>query len=954
MEDFFMATKTKYVYFFGNGKAEGNAGMRAELGGKGANLAEMASIGLPVPAGFTISTDVCKYFYDNGKKYPSTLNSDVDAYLAKLEKSMGKKLGDEKDPLLVSVRSGAAISMPGMMDTILNLGLNDKSVLGLASKTNNPRFAWDAYRRFIQMFGDVAMGVPHDEFEAAISAVKAKKNLKLDTEMDTSDLQELVSKYKVIYKNHTGKDFPQNPKEQMWHAIDAVFGSWMNARAIKYRELNNIKGLKGTAVTVMAMVFGNKGETSGTGVCFSRDPGNGKNEFMGEYLMNAQGEDVVAGIRTPQKLAQLEQTNAKIYKQLCDVRAKLEKHYRDMQDMEFTVEEGTLYMLQCRNGKRTGAAAVKMAVDMVAEKLITKEEALCRVEPEQLDQLLHPGLDPKAVKTAEVLADGLNASPGAGSGQIVFTAEEAEAWAKDGKKVLLVRKETSPEDIAGMVAAQGILTSTGGRTSHAAVVARGMGKPCVSGCAAVTFPNANEVKIGNKTFKKGDSITIDGTTGKVYAGVLPVVPATISGELETFLGWADDIRNKSVRNVNGHKVAGFQVRANADQPDQAQNAFNFGANGIGLCRTEHMFFDPAKLPAFRNMILADNTEQRKAALAKILPLQKKDFYGIIKAMDGREVTIRLLDPPLNEFVPKPNATAEIAELSRALGISVETLNVKIASLQEANPMLGHRGCRLAITYPEIYEMQVEAIALATVDCEKQGIKHNVQIMIPNVVTYREVKQIREQAQAVIAKVNTANKTNLKFQIGTMVEFPRAALTADKLAEYADFFSFGTNDLTQTTFGFSRDDYGKFCPSYLQQGVLDEDPFKSLDAEGPGALMRIAEEKGRSVKADLHLGICGEHGGDPASIALCYDIGLNYVSCSPFRVPIARLAGAQAVIKAAAAAKKPAAKKPAAKKATAKKDAKKAPAKKVAAKKPAKKAPAKKTPAKKPAKKASKK
>jgi pyruvate,orthophosphate dikinase len=940
-----MATKTKYVYFFGDGKAEGNAGMRAELGGKGANLAEMASIGLPVPSGFTISTDVCKYFYDNGKKYPATLSKDVDAYLAKLERSMGKKLGAADDPLLVSVRSGAAISMPGMMDTILNLGLNDKSVLGLAKKTNNPRFAWDAYRRFIQMFGDVAMGVPHDEFEAAISAVKAKKGIKLDTEMDTSDLQDLVGRYKVLYKKHVGAEFPQDPKKQMWAAINAVFGSWMNARAIKYRELNNIKGLKGTAVTVMAMVFGNKGDTSGTGVCFSRDPGNGKNEFMGEYLMNAQGEDVVAGIRTPEKLAQLEKTNKKIYDQLCAVRAKLEKHYRDMQDMEFTVEEGKLYMLQCRNGKRTGAAAVKMAVDMVKEKLITKEEALCRVEPEQLDQLLHPALDPAAVKKAVALAEGLNASPGAGSGQIVFTAEEAEKWAKDGKKVLLVRKETSPEDIAGMVAAQGILTSTGGRTSHAAVVARGMGKPCVSGCAAVTFPNANEVKIGDKTFKKGDAITIDGTTGKVYASILPVVPATISGELEVFLKWADDVRKASVRKVNGHVVNGFEVRANADQPDQAQNAFKFGANGIGLCRTEHMFFDPAKLPSFRAMILADNTEQRKEALKKILPLQQKDFYGIIKAMEGRPVTIRLLDPPLNEFVPKPGATEEIAELSKATGISVSQLNVKIASLQEANPMLGHRGCRLAITYPEIYEMQVEAIALATAECEKQGIKHDVQIMIPNVVTYREVKQIREQAQAKIVEVNKAKGTHLKFQIGTMVEFPRAALTADQLAEYADFFSFGTNDLSQTTFGFSRDDYGKFCPSYLKQNILDDDPFKTLDAEGPGALMRIAEEKGRSVKADLHLGICGEHGGDPASIALCYDIGLNYVSCSPFRVPIARLAGAQAVVKAAAAAKaakkaaagkKPAAKKTTAKKAVAKKAAKK-PAKKAAAKKTAKKA-----------------
>ena len=923
--------KTKYVYFFGNGDADGDETMRAELGGKGANLAQMAKapLSLPVPAGFTISTDVCQAYYKLGRKYPETLEAEVDKYLEKLEKAQGKKLGDEKDPLLVSVRSGAAISMPGMMDTILNLGLNDKSVEGLAAKTNNPRFAWDAYRRFIQMYGDVAMGVDHDKFEAILSKVKKEEGAKEDQELSAEALKKVVTQYKEMYKKEKGKPFPQNPKEQMWGAIGAVFGSWMNERAIKYRELNGIKEgtLKGTAVTVMAMVFGNMGDTSGTGVCFSRDPSTGKNEFMGEYLMNAQGEDVVAGIRTPQKLSTLEKENPKIYKELCTIRARLEKHYRDMQDMEFTVQEGKLYMLQCRNGKRTGAAAVKMAVDMVGEKLITKEQALMRVEPTQLDQLLHPALDPKVLKTTKEIAKGLNASPGAGSGQIVFTADEAEKWAKEGKKVMLVRKETSPEDIAGMVVAQGILTSTGGATSHAAVVARGMGTPCVCGCTEVTFPDANTVMIGDKTFKKGDSITIDGSTGKVYAGLLPVVPASVSGDLKTFLSWADEIAAKSVRTVKSGTVKGFEVYANADQPDQAQNAFKFGAKGIGLCRTEHMFFDPAKLPAFRAMILGDDTAERKAALKKILPLQKKDFFGIIKAMDGNPVTIRLLDPPLNEFVPQPGAAAEISQLSKETGIDVTTLNAKIASLHEHNPMLGHRGCRLAITYPEIYEMQVEAIALATAEAMAKGIKTNVKIMIPNVVSYREVEQIRGQAEAIIAKVSKDKKQNLKFEIGSMIEFPRTALTADKVAQFADFFSFGTNDLSQTTFGFSRDDYSKFIDSYLKQNILEEDPFKTLDPDGPGALMEIAEEKGRSVKKDIHLGICGEHGGDPASIALCYAKGLNYVSCSPFRVPIARLAAAQAVIKAkpdaapkATAKKATTAKKPAA--STAKKTTKK--------------------------------
>ena len=892
---------TKYVYFFGNGDADGDESMRAELGGKGANLAQMAKapLSLPVPPGFTITTDVCQEYYKLGRAYPADLAAQVDEYLAKLESAMGKKLGDEADPLLVSVRSGAAISMPGMMDTILNLGLNDKAVEGLAKKTGNERFAWDAYRRFIQMYGDVAMGVDHDKFEAIIDEVKTKAGVTEDTQLTASDLKEIVVKYKEMYKKEKGEDFPQDAKQQMWGAIGAVFGSWNNPRAIKYRKLNNIKegALKGTAVTVMAMVFGNKGDTSGTGVCFSRDPSTGENVFMGEYLMNAQGEDVVAGIRTPQKLAQLEQANKAIYDELCEIRGRLENHYHDMQDMEFTVEEGKLYMLQCRNGKRTGAAAVKMAVDMVAEGLIDKETALLRVEPEQLNQLLLPQLDKDAVKKATEIASGLNASPGAGCGQIVFTADDAEAWVKEGKKVLLVRKETSPDDIAGMAVAQGILTSTGGRTSHAAVVARGMGTPCVCGCADVAFKDEETIVIKGKEYKKGDFLTIDGATGRVFEGQVAVKPAAISGDLETFLGWADEVRIASSRTTpSGKTVKGFDVYANGDTPQNARDAFRFGANGIGLCRTEHMFFDEPKLTDFQKMIVAENTEERRASLAKILPHQQKDFYEIIKTMEGRPVTIRLLDPPLNEFI-QAESDEQLETLSAKLGVEKGRLAQKVAALAEHNPMLGHRGCRLAITYPEIYEMQVEAIARATAQLDKEGVKHHVLIMIPNVVSYREVEQIRAQAEAVIAKVNGECGTKLSFEIGSMVEFPRTALIADKIAAHADFFSFGTNDLSQTTFGFSRDDYGKFIESYLSQRILEDDPFATLDPDGPGALMEIAEAKGRGVKADLHLGICGEHGGDPASIALCYKIGLNYVSCSPFRVPLARLAGAQAVIKA---------------------------------------------------------
>ena len=892
---------TKYVYFFGNGDADGDESMRAELGGKGANLAQMAKapLSLPVPPGFTITTDVCQEYYKLDRNYPEGLEAQVDEYLAKLEAAMGKKLGDENDPLLVSVRSGAAISMPGMMDTILNLGLNDKAVEGLAKKTGNEKFAYDAYRRFIQMYGDVAMGVDHDKFEAILEEVKEKAGVDSDQKLSVENLKEVVAKYKEMYKAEKGEEFPQDAKKQMWGAIGAVFGSWMNPRAIKYRKLNNIKegALKGTAVSVMAMVFGNKGDTSGTGVCFSRDPSTGENIFMGEYLMNAQGEDVVAGIRTPQKLSELEKTNKAIYDELCQIRDRLEKHYRDMQDMEFTVEEGKLFMLQCRNGKRTGAAAIKIAVDLVNEGLITKEEALLRVEPEQLNQLLLPQLDPAAVKKATEIAAGLNASPGAGCGQIVFTADEAEAWAKEGKKVLLVRKETSPDDIAGMAVAQGILTSTGGRTSHAAVVARGMGTPCVCGCSDVVFKDADTITVKGKDYKKGEFLTIDGGAGKVYEGQVAVKPAAISGDLEEFLNWADEVRNNSTRTTpSGKTVKGFDVLANGDTPQNAADAFRFGAAGIGLCRTEHMFFDEPKLTAFQKMIVSETTEARKENLAKILPLQEKDFYEIIKTMAGRPVTIRLLDPPLNEFIQAESDEAATA-LANKLGMDKAALVAKVSALDEHNPMLGHRGCRLAITYPEIYEMQVEAIARATAKLDKEGVAHKVQIMIPNVVSYREVEVIRAQAEAKIAAVNAELGTNVEFEIGSMVEFPRTALIADKVAQFADFFSFGTNDLSQTTFGFSRDDYGKFIEAYLDGRIIEDDPFATLDPDGPGALMEIAEAKGRSVKADLHLGICGEHGGDPASIALCYKIGLNYVSCSPFRVPLARLAGAQAVIKA---------------------------------------------------------
>lgn len=894
---------SKDVYFFGAGKAEGDAAMKGILGGKGANLAEMTNLGIPVPPGFTISTEVCAAYYENGQKHTDALKKAVRDSLGRLEALMGKRLGDSRDPLLVSVRSGAAVSMPGMMDTILNLGMNDKAVLGLAEKTGNPRFAWDAYRRFIQMYGDVVMGIPGDAFEDALSAVKRSRKVRLDTELAPADLQKLVGSYKEIVKKHTKKDFPQVPADQLWGAVNAVFGSWMNERAVKYRELYAIRGLKGTAVNVQSMVFGNFGDDSGTGVCFSRDPSTGEKVFYGEYLMNAQGEDVVAGIRTPEKLDSLKKSMPKVYAELAAVKDKLEKHFRDMQDMEFTIQQGKLFLLQTRSGKRAGAAAVRCALDMTAEKLITKEEAVMRVSPEHVDQLLHPMIDAKALKAAKPLTKGLNASPGAAAGRIVFTASDAEAWHKKGEKVLLVRENTSPEDISGMAVSQGILTSTGGMTSHAAVVARGMGTPCVAGAKGVAVLG-KKVTIGERTFKEGDWITLDGSTGLVYGEKLPLAQPGRNPDLETFLGWCDGIRDASVRGNKGTSakgaavkdtsVKGFRIRANADQPEDAVRAIGFGADGVGLCRTEHMFFGKEKLLHFRTMILADTADARKAALRKILPLQKKDFIGIFKAMNGKPVTIRLLDPPLHEFLP--HEKAEIEELASHIGISAKLLAPKIARLSEANPMLGHRGCRLAVTYPEIYEMQAEAIALAAVDSLKKGIDVHPEIMVPIVMSARELKLIRPAIEAVLKRVMDKACVDIPIRIGTMIEVPRAALTSAHIARYADFYSFGTNDLTQMTFAFSRDDVGSFVPTYLDKRVLDVDPFKNIDENGVGRLMEIAIKEGRETKADLKVGVCGEHGGDPATIDFCYRTGLNYVSCSPFRVPAARLAGAQAVLR----------------------------------------------------------
>ncbi|MGC8897410.1 MAG: pyruvate, phosphate dikinase [Bacteroidota bacterium] len=898
----------KYVYFFGGGKAEGTAEMKELLGGKGANLAEMTNIGLPVPPGFTISTEVCTYYYSHAKTYPKGLEREVLDGLRKVEKLVGAKFGDASNPLLVSVRSGARASMPGMMDTVLNLGLNDVTVQGLAQQTQNERFAWDAYRRFVQMYGDVVLGLKpqskdeHDPFEVIISRKKEANGVHYDTELTTEQLKELVAEFKSAIKDRTGKDFPEDPMEQLWGAIGAVFGSWMNERAIAYRKLYDIPESWGTAVNVQAMVFGNLGEDSGTGVAFTRDPATGENKFYGEFLMNAQGEDVVAGIRTPLKIERLKDIMPHVYDQLLEVRSILEKHYRDMQDIEFTIQRGKLYMLQTRVGKRTGFAAFRIAVDMVNEKLITPEEAILRVEPEQMNQLLRPIFDAEekrnAIESGRLLAKGLNAGPGAATGRIVFNAPDAEEWARRGESVILVRLETSPEDIKGMSAAQGILTARGGMTSHAALVSRQMGKVAVVGCGElqIDYPSRT-LAVNGKVLREGDWISLDGTTGEVIEGQLKTIPSEIIQVLldktmkpedssvyqqyEQMMSWADSFRR-------------LRIRTNADQPDQASIAVAFGAEGIGLDRTEHMFFGEGKIGPMREMILADTEEERRRALAKLLPLQRADFEGLFRAMNGKPVTIRTLDPPLHEFLPHEDR--EQQELATVMGISIEKIKQRVASLHEFNPMLGHRGCRLGISYPEITEMQVRAIFEAACSVKKEGIVVEPEIMIPLVGFVSELKQQEQIVRRVADEVMREQGEKIPYLVGTMVELPRAAVTADEIATVAEFFSFGTNDLTQTVLGMSRDDAGKFLNEYIERGLLEKDPFQTLDVKGVGELMRIGTEKGRSVRPNLKVGICGEHGGDPATIEFCHAIGLNYVSCSPFRVPIARLAAAQAALR----------------------------------------------------------
>ncbi len=869
----------KFVYFFGGGKAEGRADMKEILGGKGANLAEMTNLGIPVPPGFTISADVCDMYYKKNNQYPQGLKEEVEEKLARLEKIMEKKLGDPKNPLLVSVRSGAAISMPGMMDTVLNLGTNDETVKGLEEMTGNKRFAWDAYRRFIQMFGNVVMGIDSENFEKVLDKHKKKNSVELDTELTAENLMDIVADYKKLYGDKTGEEFPQDPKEQLWKSIDAVFGSWNNERAIKYREINEIKGLLGTAVNVQTMVFGNAGEDSGTGVCFSRDPSTGEKVFYGEYLINAQGEDVVAGTRTPETLEDMDQEMPEMYKQLVEIKDKLEQHYRDMQDMEFTIEKGTLYMLQTRTGKRTAQSAIKIAVDMVKEKLIDTEAAVMRISPNQLDQLLHPTIDQK--EKIKAIAKGLPASPGAALGQIVFTAQKAEEEAAKGKQVILVRVETSPEDIGGMNVAQGILTARGGMTSHAAVVARGMGKCCVAGCSAVHIMNDSECEIAGIKLKAGDYITLNGTTGEVIEGKVKLVEPEPTGDFAVLMEWADELRK-------------LGVRTNADTPGDAENARKLGAEGIGLCRTEHMFFEGDRIDSVREMILAEDEAGRRKALRKLLPMQQGDFEGIFQVMEGLPVTIRLLDPPLHEFLP--HSGEEIAALAKDMGVPKDKLAQKVESLKEFNPMLGHRGCRLGITYPEIYEMQVEAIFLAAASMKKKDISVIPEVMIPLIGTVKELSILRDLTVKTAERIMKEQKVKIEYKVGTMIEIPRAALVADKIAEEAEFFSFGTNDLTQMTFGYSRDDAGVFLPEYINKGILEKDPFQALDQEGVGQLVDIGIQRGRKTKKDLKIGICGEHGGEPSSVEFCHRVGMNYVSCSPFRVPIARLAAAQAAIK----------------------------------------------------------
>ncbi len=879
----------KFVYFFAAGDSEGNAGMKNILGGKGANLAEMTSLGMPVPPGFTISTEICTHFNEAGGKLPDWVRPAVQEAMKKVETRIGKKFGDVSNPLLVSVRSGARASMPGMMDTILNLGLNDQTVEGLAKSSNNPRFAWDSYRRFIQMYSDVVMGMNSSLLEVTLEDLKEEKHYKVDTDLNVDDLKVLVKKFKELVHQMTGQSFPTDPWDQLWGAISAVFHSWNTPRAITYRELHSIPASWGTAVNVQSMVFGNMGDDSATGVAFTRNPSTGEKAFYGEFLINAQGEDVVAGIRTPQPitkkaaegsgLTSLEEAMPKAYTQLEEIYKKLELHYRDMQDIEFTIERGVLWMLQTRNGKRTAAAALKIASDMIDEKLITEEEAVLRIDPASLDQLLHPTLDPQAQKT--MLAKGLPASPGGVNGQIVFTSEEAVDWREAGKKVILVRVETSPEDIAGMIAAQGILTTRGGMTSHAAVVARGMGKCCVAGCGDVEVDYRNEtMKVKGYVLKKGDVITLDGSTGEVYLGEVKTIEPKLEGSFDRIMKIADHVRK-------------LKVRTNADTPKDAQTARNFGAEGIGLCRTEHMFFGADRIDSVREMIIADNKSEREKALVKLLPMQREDFYNLFKIMDGLPVTIRLLDPPLHEFVP--HSDEETKELAKRLGVDAERLRNKVKSLHEFNPMLGHRGCRLAITYPEIYQMQVRAIAEATCQLISEGKKLAPEIMIPLVATDKELDILRTQAVAEVNRVQNEKNVRFEFTVGTMIELPRAAITADAIAEYADFFSFGTNDLTQTTLGLSRDDAGRFLGSYVSHGLLPKDPFMSIDQAGVGALVKMGTELGRRAKPDLKVGVCGEHGGDPESIEFFHKVGLDYVSCSPYRVPIARLAAARAAL-----------------------------------------------------------
>ena len=887
----------KWVYFFGAGKAEGDGEWRDLLGGKGAGLAEMTKIGLPVPAGFTISTETCDYFYKNGKKYPGELNKQVLDNVAKLEKATKKKLGDPKNPLLVSVRSGSARSMPGMMETILNLGLNDKSVDGLAKATGNERFAYDAYRRFVQMYSTVVMGLSKEDLEHRLRAMKQRLGVKEDTAVPASGWKELVAEYKRYFKQNAGKDFPDDPIEQLWGAIGAVFGSWMAEKAVTYRRVEKISGLLGTAVNVVQMVFGNTGDNSGTGVCFTRDPSSGEKLFYGDYLTNAQGEDVVAGIRTPVHLTELKKMMPKVYDQLEKVRAKLEHHYKDMQDMEFTVEDGKLYMLQTRTGKRTPAAAFKMAVDMANEKLITKDEALVRLKPEDIERLFYPVIDSqfdKKTLQSKILTHGIDAVPGAAVGKVVFSAAEAEEWAKRGEKVILVRRETSPEDVGGMAVAQGILTATGGKTSHAAVVARGWGKCCIVGAETLSIDYKSKSMKDSKTarvIKEGEWLTLDGSEGAVYAEQLPLVTPELPKAYHTVMKWADEKRR-------------IGVRANADTPQDARKALEFGAEGIGLTRTEHMFFTDFEIPekgperqrAIQEMILAETKEARVKALDKLLPFQRRDFIGLFKAMDGLPVVIRLIDPPLHEFVPHDRAKQ--AELAKELGISVETVARRVEQLHEANPMLGHRGCRLAITYPEILEMQVRAIIEAAIECQRNKIKVIPEIMIPLTLDKKEMAILDQATRRVADEIIKKANVKLHYLVGTMIELPRAAMLADEIAEVAEFFSFGTNDLTQTVMGLSRDDAGRFLPDYVDEkkaGIFHGDPFQTLDVHGVGTMVRWGIEKGRKTRPKLEVGICGEHGGDADSVKFCHQVGMDYVSASPFRVPIARLAAAQAAV-----------------------------------------------------------